>query len=432
MLKNIPVDEITDGVFYQLLDSQRKVSATEKVAWYSRYIETVVNQAGVDYSSQINLDFDPSYQKLTLNTLFIIRNDKRIDKLSSAKISLLNRETELENQIYNGSLTLNILIDDIQIGDTIDYSFTRYGNNPVYKGIFAYSRSLNWSVPVRDQFVRVLWGKKTPLLFNTRNIPAKINERKLGDFTEYQVHMHNAETLSTAGEVPNWYEPYGSVSFSESKNWEDVVIWAETLYEPSDLHQSIIDLADEIKQNNTHQAEQITAALKYTQDNIRYVGLEMGVNSHLPTPAHETLALRYGDCKDKALLFITILKALGINAYPALVDTEDTKLLAEKLPAVNLFNHVIVTLQFNGERIWLDPTLSYQEGQLANLFQPDYGYALIVKSGETDLTTMESKGQNTYTHVEDSFIIPERVDQAVLYSVFSKYLGDKAQRSRVK
>lgn len=427
LTENIPVDEINNGVFYQLLDSQKKVSATEKVVSYSRYIETVVNQAGVDYISQINLDFDPSYQKLALNTLFIIRKGKRIDKLLSAKMSLLNRETELENQIYNGSLTLNILIDDIQVGDSIDYSFTRYGNNPVYKDIFAYSRSLSFSVPVRDQFVRILWGKKNPLSVSTRQTSAKINEQTLGEFIEYQVHMNNTETLSIASEVPGWYDPYGSVSFSESKNWEEVVDWAETLYQPSKLHNSIVELANEIKLKSTNQAEQITAALKYTQDNIRYVGLEMGVNSHLPTPAHETLALRYGDCKDKALLFISLLKALGIDAYPALVDTENTKLLAEKLPAVNLFNHVIVTFQFNAERIWLDPTLSYQEGQLNTLFQPDYGYALVVKSGETALTSMASTGQNTYTHVEDSYIIPEGVEQAVSYSVVSQYLGDKAQ-----
>jgi hypothetical protein len=265
LTNNIPVDEVNNGIFYQLLDSQRKVSATEKVVSYSRYIETVVNQAGVDYISQINLDFDPSYQKLALNTLFIIRKGKRIDKLSSAKMSLLNRETELENQIYNGSLTLNILIDDIQMGDSIDYSFTRYGNNPVYKNIFAYSRALSLSVPVRDQFVRILWGKKNPLLLSTRNTSAKINERTLGEFTEYQVHMNNTETLSIASEVPGWYDPYGSVSFSESKNWEEVVDWAETLYQPSQLHNSIVELAGKIKLKSTNQAEQITAALKYTR-----------------------------------------------------------------------------------------------------------------------------------------------------------------------
>ena len=81
------------------------------------------------------------------------------------------------------------------------------------------------------------------------------------------------------------------------------------------------------------------------------------------------------------MLFITLLKAIGIEAYPALVDTCDTKLLAEKLPAVYLFDHVIVTLELNGKRLWLDPTLSYQQGQLAQIFQPDYGYALVVKTG---------------------------------------------------
>jgi len=430
LTKDIPVDEITDGVFYQLLDTQRKVSASEWIVSYSRYVETVVNQAGVDYTSQINLEFDPSYQKLALNTLSIIRNGKRIDKLSSAKISLLNRETELENQIYNGSLTLNILIDDIQMGDTIDYSFTRYGNNPVYKGIFAYSRSLNWSVPIRDQFVRVLWGKKTPLFFSTRNISTKVSEQQLGEFTEYQVHMHNEETLSMPSEVPGWYEPYGSISLSESANWGEVVVWAETLYQPTAQHKSITALADDIKEKYKSKAEQIAAALKYTQDNIRYVGLEMGVNSHLPTPAYETLALKYGDCKDKALLFISILKALGIDAYPALVNTEETKLLAQRLPAVNLFDHVIVTLHFNGKRIWLDPTLSYQTGRLEQLFQPDYGYALVIKQGESALTSMKNSQANSYTHVEDSYVIPENVEQAVTYSVISDYLGDKAQKKQ--
>jgi len=426
LLENIPVDEITDGVFYQLLDTQKKVATTEPIVSHYRYIMTVTNKAGVDYSSQINLDFDPSYQKIVLNGLFIIREGKRIDKLQSAQKSLLNRETKLENQIYNGSLTLNILLDDLQVGDSIDYSYTRFGNNPVYKGIFAYSRTLNWNEPVQDQYVRVLWGKKIPLFTHTRNISAKVTEKKLAEFTEYQVHMHNADTLSISSEVPSWYDPYGKVSFSESESWGDVIDWAETLYQSSAQHESIVRLADEIKQKNEEQADQIAAALKYTQNNIRYVGLEMGVNSHLPTPAHETLTLKYGDCKDKALLFISLLKALGINAYPALVDTKETKLLAEKLPAVNLFNHVIVTLHFNGKRIWLDPTLNYQEGQLGQLYQPDYGYALVVKSGETSLTAMENSKPNSFIHIEERYGIAKEVEQAVSYQVISEYFGDTA------
>lgn len=427
LLETLPFDEIVDGVFYQLLDTQKKVSTTAEVESHYRYIMTVVNKAGVDYSSQINLDYDPNYQKIILNTLSIIRDGKRIDKLGSAKISLLNRETRLEQQIYNGSLTLNILLDDLQVGDSLDYSYTRYGNNPVYRGIFSYSRTLNWNDPVHDQYVRVLWGKSTPLFANTRNISADITKKKIAEFTEYQVHMHDAETLTIPSEVPAWYEPYGSVSFSESETWGDVVVWAEKLYQTNTLHHSIVALASEIKQQNTSKAQQISAALKYSQDNIRYVGLEMGVNSHLPTPAHETLVLKYGDCKDKALLFITILKALGIEAYPALVNTKETKLLAERSPAVNLFDHVIVTLDFDGEQLWLDPTLNYQQGRLEQIFQPDYGYALVIKSGEKALTSMVSEQPNSYIKTEENYVISESVEQAVSYQVVSEYLGNTAQ-----
>ena len=50
------------------------------------------------------------------------------------------------------------------------------------------------------------------------------------------------------------------------------------------------------------QPSQIVAALKYAQQQIRYVGLEMDSNSHVPTAPEETLKLKYGDCKDKASL----------------------------------------------------------------------------------------------------------------------------------
>ena len=423
-----PIDEITNGVFYQLLDSQIKVSDNEKIVKYARYIETVVNQAGVDYTSQINLDFDPTYQKLALNSLAIIRNGQRIDRLPNANISILNRETELENQIYNGTITLNVLLDDIQVGDSIDYSFTRYGDNPVYKGIFAYTRTLNWSVPVENQFVRVLWGKASPLKVSTRNISPNISEIKRGAFTEYQVHMQNVDTLRVASETPGWFEAYGWISFTESHQWEHVVKWAQTLYPKASKHQSIVDIADDIKRQHQGVPEQIVAALQYTQESIRYVGLEMGVNSHVPTPAHETVALKYGDCKDKALLFIALLNALGVDAYPALVNTEETKLLAERLPAVNIFDHVIVQVEFNNEKLWLDPTLNHQQGPLAQLFQPDYGYALVVKEGQSALTSMAQTKHNTHTLIRDSYIIPASVQDAVSYNVVSEYLGNKAQK----
>ena len=369
LAESVPVDEISNGVFYQLLDNQIKVDKNGFRTTYSRYTETMVNQAGVEYSSQINIDFDPSYQKLTLHTLDVIRDGKKISRLHNTSMSVLNRETDLDKQIYNGKLTLNILLDDILPGDTLDYSYSRQGANPVGQGIFSYQRSINWSVPVFNQQLRILWGKAEPLHIQSRNADPVISRKTVGEFTEYLIQRHNETPVKVSNQAPDWHAPYGTVYFNQAGGWDDVVAWARPLFQFGPVAPPVEKVAADIRQSFPTQEQRIVAALKYTQEQIRYVGLEMGENSHLPTPPDETLSLKYGDCKDKTALLIALLQALDIDAYPALVNTNTTKLLPQlPPPGANAFNHVIVWMEHQGQNIWLDPTLSHQRGDLSSLY----------------------------------------------------------------
>lgn len=428
----VPIDEISNGVFYLLLDNQIHISNSGHVSSYSRYTETVINKTGVENSSQINLEFDPNYQKIVLHRLNVIRDGKIINKLKTAKISIISNESQLDEQIYSGSLTLNILIDDVRINDTVDLSYTREGANPIYDGIFSYARSLNWSVPVFDQYLRVLWHKDAPLHITSRNIDLEIKQQDIGSATEYEIHMHDADTISTPSQIPNWYSPYAKVYFSELGQWKDVVTWAMPLYSFSNTHLEVSEIANKIRSEHESPSKRITAALRYVQDKIRYVALQDGINSHLPTPPNETLELRYGDCKDKAILLIAILKALEIDAYPALVDTDSTKLLGQKPPALNLFDHVLVTLTLEEKRYWLDPTFDLQEGTLEKLYEPDYGFALILQEGQNALASMASKTNNSFTHIFESFQLPEDVSGKASLNVKSEYLGNKALKKNAQ
>ena len=426
----IPADDVRNGVYYRLVDNQIKVDDTGFRTSYTRYIETILNQTGVEESSQINIDFDPLYQKLVLNSLVVIRDGQRFDRTNSAQMSVFSRETELENQIYNGRLTLNILLDDIQPGDTLDYSYTRHGHNPIYQNIFSYKRTINWSVPLEYQHVRVLWGKPSSLNIETRNISPEIETRQLVGYKEYQVNMHNEALVKVPSESPGWFSPFGTVHFNEPDSWADVVALFEPMYQFGPLHPEVQAIADSIRVQTSSVDQQIIKALKYTQERIRYVGIEWGVNSHQPTAPEETLALKYGDCKDKAVLFIAILKALQIDAYPALVNTEDTKLLAEYPAGVNLFNHVIVWLEYEGESVWLDPTLSHQDGSLANIYQPDYGFALVLNKGQDQLKSMLSDGSNSISHVSEYYSIPADHEAPVKFNVKTEYQGYEAMNQQ--
>ncbi|MGJ8691301.1 MAG: DUF3857 domain-containing transglutaminase family protein [Thalassotalea sp.] len=422
----IPKGEISEGIYYRLLDTQIKVEPQEEKAHYARYIETLVNKAGVDANSQLNLAYDPSYQKLVIHQLILHRDGQQIDKLATAKISVFDSETDLKKQLYHGELTVNILIDDLREGDSLDYSYSRYGSNPVYQNLFAYQRNVNWSVPVQRQFIRVLWGKDDPLYVTKRNFNSTVAVNPLGEYQEYSVSLHKAKPREIASQSPSWHDPYGQVFFSETKNWAAVVNWALPLYQFGKPHADIEKIAAGIRVQTLNSKEQIRLALNYAQNEIRYVGLEMGVNSHLPTPAFETVKLRYGDCKDKAVLFIEILAALHIDAFPVLVDTQNTKLLKELPPAINLFNHVMVTLELAGERYWLDPTMGYQKGALDTIYQPDYGYGLILKKGQSQLTSMAQTAPKSFSKIVEKYHLVSDITKTIKFSVLSEYSGDQA------
>lgn len=427
---DIPTEKIADGTYYLLLDTQIKVSTTQPTQRFTRTVMQAVNQTGIDYISQLNLEFDPSYETLVLNSLGIIRDGQYIDKLTSAKFKMLQRETELANGIYNGSLSLNIIIDDMRTMDKLDYSYTITGQNPVYKH-FSVSRTLNWSVPVAQQFMRVLWQKPTPLHISTVNGDVEIKDTPLTLGHDYQIQLTNEPTIVSSSQTPRWYSPHKHVFFSEFKTWADVVDWATPLYQTAiETHDQVALIAQDISSRHQNIPDRITAALKFAQDEVRYLGLEMGTNSHQPTPALETLELRYGDCKDKTVLLISLLKAMGITAYPALVNTQENKRIAKLPPSANQFDHVIVTLEHKDQRFWLDPTISYQTGELQHLAQPNYGYALIVAPSEQELTEMKTEVNTASLSVNELYHVAKTIDQATLYQTHYTYSGFDAINRR--
>ena len=72
---------------------------------------------------------------------------------------------------------------------------------------------------------------------------------------------------------------------------------------------------------NKTDEQKVLSALHFVQDEVRYMGIEMGVNSHKPHAPDAVFAQRFGDCKDKTYLFCTLLQGMNIPAYPVLVNT---------------------------------------------------------------------------------------------------------------
>lgn len=146
---------------------------------------------------------------------------------------------------------------------------------------------------------------------------------------------------------------------STFKNWTDFRTWyAEAVKGFTEPDEQVRRMATDLTKGKTTRDEKLRAIFDFVADDIRYVNFISG-EAWLPNRPQELLARRVGDCDDKALLLITLLKAVGIDAQEVMVQTRETNqpsVLQAKNAAVPLFDHGIAYLPGPNGGQYLDAT----------------------------------------------------------------------------
>ncbi len=425
----VPDGEISEGIFYLLTEEQVR---TEPRAEYGHFARKILNESGVQSGSEIHIGVDPSYQKLVLHRVDVRRDGQWTNRLDPSVISVLQRETDMERYMLDGSYTVVIRLPDIRPGDVIRYSFTTEGENPVMDGHFFTSFSAGWSQPCA-RFRQRIWlppgGRIEVRNHNTDLVPT-ISESDRG--TLYEWEADNLPATIAEQDLPYWEDVYPWIEAGDMKGWAEVVAWALPLY---DFEQPLSpELEEKIagwKALASPEA-QVARILRFVQDDIRYFGVETGEHSHKPRPPAEVFAKRFGDCKEKVLLFSVILRRLGIQADPVLVNMDWGRGIDGMLPSPGAFDHVITRVVLNGKSWFLDPTQTHQRGPLEDLARNDYGLGLIIRAGENALVDVQSSDDSgTRNDVEEIIELPgTRNDAAGVLKVHTTLRGRSAEQAR--
>jgi transglutaminase-like putative cysteine protease len=411
-----------------LSDSQTRIEA-DGITAYRHYVSKALDSKGVQEVAAISLSFDPTYQKLTLIAVDVLRDGHRIAKIGSATIRVLHRETELEYQLFDGNKTVNVAIDDVRVGDIVEYAYSLSGLNPVFNNRVAGGAYLQWGVPVDRVFVRLLVPPGRHISLSARNTKAQAAVTQTDGYSDYRWDLDSVRALRVEKDAPPGFDPYASVQWSEFPDWKAVVAWALPLYRiPDSVGADVMAEVARIRAAHAAPEQRLLAVLHLVQRDIRYLGVEVGPGSHAPTAPALVYKRRFGDCKDKAMLTLSMLTALGIEARPALVQT-DRSLSADLAANPHAFNHVIVRAIVNGKTYWIDPTRAPQKGDLDHLYQPDYGLALVLEQASGALVRM-TPPVAARTVIRSVFDAGEGADRPVRYTISTTVQGAAAERMR--
>lgn len=418
--KNVNPDN--GGFQYLLIDLQDNFI---REASYKHLAIKLINANGIQSNSNVTIEFDPSYQKVYFHTLHIVRNEEIIDKLNPSDFQIIQRESSLERSLYDGSLTALINLTDVREGDIIEYSYTVTGFNPIYQGKVSSIFYHQYAIPVNHIYTRLITEKKDHFNFKRYNNASEPNIIESSNMREYIWDVSALDFKLYENNIPPWIDIHKKASFTTIKNWSEVVDWALPLYTYS--KESVKKIAHSIPTEEETQAAIITY-IRFVQNKIRYLGFENGINAFKPHAPEKVFNQRFGDCKDKSLLLVSLLRSIGVEAYPCLINTYLSDSISSELPAINAFNHCIVNFSFEGKNYFVDPTISDQEGDLNNISLPNYNYGLLIKPGETKLTPIPPTSKPSIKVKE--VITLDSINGNATFWVTTTYTGSKADETR--
>ena len=384
-----PTTDDSPGARILDLENQVRIAPSGEMEIYGHFAAQITTPQALALGN-FSLAWDPARETMTINRFHLIRDGKVIDVLATQKFTVLRREANLERSMLDGRLTATIQPEGVQVGDILDIGFTRVRKDPTFRGHVEYSSLVPPDAPIEHIYERMLWPATTPVRWRASPslTPAVIT--KTADGQEFVIDMTKVKLPKAVTLAPPRFVLNSSFELSDYASWNELSAVLAPLFDKASTLAPDSPLkaeAAKIKAASTDPKVRAAAAFHLVEEQVRYVFLGMDLGGYVPADADVTWTRRFGDCKGKTVLLLALLRELDIKAQPAMVSTRLGDALPERLPGVELFNHVIVKAEIGGKIYWLDGTRS-GDGDIDNLYTPDFRNDLPLSDAGADLEAM--------------------------------------------
>jgi tetratricopeptide (TPR) repeat protein len=363
-------------------------------------------QSRSDYS-QIPLGYNSYYEEAALDFARVIHNDGTIREVPKDAIQIKTTPDSRGGVQYTDNRYLSFALSGLEIGTAFEYQATFIQKVAVIDGEWfdnhwfacmlqnispPYSPRID---PVISTRYTLRVPKGTEFQYYLSSGSEKPKKKSSNGQDEYVWEFSNLPAIKIEGGMPQLSKLNPVLIISSLKDWTQLDLWAsKKLLSKTEITKDISSKANELTLNAKSDYEKIKSVSDYIQNNIQYVYADLEHGGYTPHTPSEILSSHYGDCKDQTILLITMLKAIGIEAFPALINPYPYDDFSE-IPTP-YFSHLITYIPRNEGDIWLDMTSSVTP--FPNLFFSDQNRSAFIvnnKGGKLVKTPGSGAKDNT-------------------------------------
>ncbi|AWI08057.1 hypothetical protein CKA38_01155 [Ereboglobus luteus] len=355
----------------------------------------ILTEKGLRENRTHSMAYNIFYENTVVTLARIIHPDGTatpIDIAANTK-EMTNRRSMAANIYDPNNKILTLALPGLKVGDTLHIVKETTTKRPRMKDTFCDWQSFESTSPIIRSTYEVRGPKDKPLaataILDKNDDTLTAATRIEGDEIIHTWTARNVPQAFPEPSMPAFYICTQRLLVSTVATWEEVSKWYSSICEPHLASTPEIDakVAELIAPPAGSTApltddEKIRRVFRFVSQEIRYMGITLEKDSPGFEPHDVSLTFnnRYGVCRDKAALLVTMLRAAGFDAAPVLINAGP--LVDPEVPKI-YFNHAVTAVRLaDGTDILMDST----DENTADLF-PSYlankSYLVARAEGDT-------------------------------------------------
>jgi hypothetical protein len=252
----------------------------------------------------------------------------------------------------------------VDVGSIIEYKFKIYSSKLITGNRFSFIYRLREAYPVGQANFKLIVPKPDGIktsFFNQEyakgiDLSPKTEESK--DSMIYNWQFKEIKPIIPEEPMPSISLINPAISVSNFSSWEEIYKWWENLYKDKiELNKEVKEFVKNLIKDSKNDFEKAKKIYEFCAKNVRYVAVEYGESGYEPHYANDIFLNRYGDCKDKSILLVAMMREARLKAYPVLIPTRAIYNMKKDFPSV-VFDHAISAIVLDGKTIFMDATAS--------------------------------------------------------------------------